>query len=184
MRAVLLSVPEGLLEERRRLGLDGRDEMWGGVVHMVPPANDAQQGVQAELFPILAAAAKRLGMVPRFETGLFRDASDFKVPDQLFCRPDQRSARGAEGAELVVEVRSPDDETDDKIGWYAALGVRELLIVHPAGRVFELFRQDRGALVPVPAATDGAVTSDVLEVRLRTTDGVLQLSWAGGSAAV
>lgn len=79
MRAVLLSVEPEMLDERRRLGLDGRDEMWAGAVHMVPPAGDAQQEVQAEL-----------------------------------------SARGAEGAELVVEVRSAGDETYDKIDWYAA----------------------------------------------------------------
>lgn len=26
------------LEERRRLGLDGRDEVWEGILHMVPAA--------------------------------------------------------------------------------------------------------------------------------------------------
>ena len=36
MRAVLLEVPEAMLDERRRLGHDGRDEMWDGVLHMVP----------------------------------------------------------------------------------------------------------------------------------------------------
>ncbi|MGI9120683.1 MAG: hypothetical protein ACR2G7_11290 [Acidimicrobiales bacterium] len=37
MRAVLLEAPQSLLEERRRLGLDIFDEMWEGVLHMVPP---------------------------------------------------------------------------------------------------------------------------------------------------
>lgn len=83
-----------MLEERRRLGIDGRDEMWDGVVHMVPPAGDAQQEVQADLYPVLYPAARRRGLVPRFETGLYRTAEDYKVPDQLYCRPDQRTARG------------------------------------------------------------------------------------------
>lgn len=37
MRAVLLEVPEGMLAERCQLGLDGRDEVWDGVLYMVPP---------------------------------------------------------------------------------------------------------------------------------------------------
>jgi hypothetical protein len=37
MRVVWLEAPGGLLEERRRLGLDIRDEMWDGVLHVVPP---------------------------------------------------------------------------------------------------------------------------------------------------
>lgn len=51
----------------------------------------------------------------RFETGLFGSESDYRVPDQLFCREEQLSYRGAEGAELVAEVRSAGDETYDKI---------------------------------------------------------------------
>jgi len=173
-----------MLAERRRSGLDGRDEMWDGVVHMVPPAGDAQQEVQAELFPVLAALAKRRGLIPRFETGMFRSDSDYRVPDQLFCRPDQRSDRGAEGAELVVEVRSPGDETYDKIGWYAALGVRELLIVHPAGRQFELLRNVGGRLLPVPPDVDGVFRSDVLDLAVATVAERLVLTWTEGSADI
>jgi len=173
-----------MLEERRRSGLDGRDEMWDAVVHMVPPAGDAQQEVQAELFPILAGLAKRCGLVPRFETGLFNTDSDYRVPDQLFCRPDQRSARGAEGAELVVEVRSVGDETYDKIDWYAERGVREVLIVHPAGRRIELLRNVGGRLLPVSAGGSGAFVSDVLDVALATVAGRLVLTWDGGSAEI
>lgn len=33
----MLEVPEGLLAERARLGHDRFDEMWEGVLHMVPP---------------------------------------------------------------------------------------------------------------------------------------------------
>ena len=43
MRGVLVEVPEQMLAERRRLGLDGRDEMWDGVVHLLPPASERHQ---------------------------------------------------------------------------------------------------------------------------------------------
>lgn len=184
MRAVLLSVPPEMLEERRRLGLDGRDEMWDGVVHVVPPAGDAQQEVQADLFHVLYPLAKRRGLVPRFETGLFRDESDYKVPDQLYCRPEHRSTRGAESAELIIEIRSPGDETYDKIDWYAALGVREMLIVHPAGRRFELLRNVGGRLLPVSPDAGGGHRSEVLDLGLATVDERLLLTWDGGSAEI
>ncbi len=35
-------------------------------------------------------------------------------------------------ADLVVEVRSPDDESYAKLDFYAAKGVREVLVLHPA----------------------------------------------------
>lgn len=184
MRALLLSVPPEMLEERRRLGLDGRDEMWDGVVHVVPPAGDAQQEVQADLFHTLYPLARRRGLVPRFETGLYRDSADYKVPDQLFCRPDQRSERGAEGAELVVEVRSLGDETLDKIDWYAALGVREMLIIHPEGRRFELLRNVGGRLLPVSADGSGTVRCEVLDLGIATVADQLVLTWDGGSAQI
>jgi hypothetical protein len=43
MRVVMLDAPQELLDERRRLGQDVRDELWDGVVHMVPPPCDAHQ---------------------------------------------------------------------------------------------------------------------------------------------
>ena len=106
MRAVLLEVPEAMLAERRRLGLDGRDEMWNSVLYMVPPLGGLHQQVGGELFLVLGPLAKRCGLRPHYETGLFRAADDYRVPDQLYCRPEQQSGRGAEGAELIVEIRS------------------------------------------------------------------------------
>jgi len=106
MRAVLLEVPEAMLDERRRLGADKRDEMWDGVLHMVPPAGGPHQEFAGELFLVLAPLAKRRGLRPYYETGLFRADKNYRVPDQLYCRPEHESERGAEGAELVVEIRS------------------------------------------------------------------------------
>jgi Uma2 family endonuclease len=75
---------------------------------------------------ILGPLAERHGLVPSYETGLFGADDDYRVPDQLYCRPGQQSDRGAEGAELIVEIRSKGDETYEKIGFYAELGVREI----------------------------------------------------------
>ncbi|MEJ2866752.1 Uma2 family endonuclease [Actinomycetospora sp. OC33-EN08] len=172
MRAV---VPEALLAERRSRGLDRRDELWDGVLHMVPPPGDAHQGLSTELVMLLGPLAKRRGLVPRVETGLFRSGEDYRVPDQLYRLPDDGSSRGAEGAELVVEILSPQDETRAKLPWYDELGVREVLVIDPETRTATLYRAGR---VAEPAY------SEVLGVAFETIDGRLQLTWDGGEALV
>lgn len=184
MKVVWLDAPQEMLDERRRLGLDGRDEMWDGVVHVVPPPGDDHQELNLELMFVLGPLAKARGLAPRIETGLFRGANDYRVPDQFFRRADQRSARGAEGAELVVEIRSPRDETYEKIGYYAAVGVREMLILHPGDRRVELLRAVGGSLVPVQPKSDGSVESEVLGITLRTVAGKLRITWPEGSADI
>ena len=184
MRAVLLEIPQAMLTERRKLGLDGRDEVWNGVLHMVPPAGGPHQRLGAELLQVLAPLSKRRGLVPSYETGLFRSSDDYRVPDQLYCRPEHQSERGAEGAELVVEIRSEGDETYDKIGFYAGLGVREMLIVHPRSRRVELLRAVGATLLPVTADTQGAVCCDVLGALFATVAGRLRITWEDGVADV
>jgi Uma2 family endonuclease len=184
MRAVLLEVPEAMLNERRRLGLDGRDEEWNGVLHMVPPPGGPHQEMGVELLMVLGPLAKRCGLQPRYETGLFRATDDYRVPDQLYCRPEQLSDRGAEGAELVMEIRSKGDETYEKIGFYAIVGVQEMLIVHPEGRWVELLRAVGDRLLPVSADAEGGVRSEVLDVQFATVEGRLRITWHDGVAEV
>lgn len=187
MRTVLLE-PEGpvlaALERRSHLGLDGRDETWEGVVHVVPPASGGHQRLGARVLMRLGPVAESRGLVASYETGLFAADEDYRVPDQLYCRPDQVSDRGAEGAELVVEVRSPRDETYAKLGFYAARGVREVLVLHPGEERVELFRAVGDAMAPVTSDREGAVRSEVLGVRLVPRPGGLRLEWDGGSAQV
>jgi hypothetical protein len=49
----VIGLPEGYLEERRRKGLDGRDEMWEGVLHLVPAPSAKHQGLGTDL-PLLS----------------------------------------------------------------------------------------------------------------------------------
>jgi Uma2 family endonuclease len=184
MRVLMLDAPQAMLDERRRLGQDVRDEMWDGVLHMVPPPSGPHQGFSGDFYLVVGPLAKARGMRPLMETGLFRSATDYRVPDQLFCLPEHFSDRGAEGAELVVEVRSERDETYEKIAWYAQMGVREMVIVHPHDRRVELLRAVGGQLLPVQRGLDGVLISDVLGITLRTVDGKLEITWDGGSATV
>lgn len=184
---MMLEVDPALLEERRRLGIDRWDEMWEGVLHMVPPPSDRHQHVGTELLLVIGPLAKQRGLVVRYETGVFRAGTDddYRVPDLVLAQPAQRAQRGIEGgAELVVEIRSPGDESYDKLSWYARLGVREMLVVDPESMVVELFRGVEGVVTPVPTGDDGVLVSDVLGVGFATVDQRLQLTWDGGEADI
>lgn len=165
----MLDVPESLLDQRRRLGLDVFDEVWEGVLHIVPPPPGEHQRLELELGSVLLAVSKRRGLVASNETGLFAADHDYRVPDIVVARLVNCSDRGVDGtAELVVELRSPGDESYEKLTWYAARGVAEMLVVDPATRRFELYRNHGGAAAAVTPDDDGGVTLDTLGVRLLT----------------
>lgn len=184
MRAVVLDVPDAMLDERHRLGLDGRDEMWNGELHMAPPAGGPHQRFGGDLFLVLGPIAKGQGLVPSYETGLFAADQDYRVPDQVYCRPEHRSERGVEGAELVVEIRSEEDETYDKLDFYAERGVREMLIAHPDNGRVELLRAVGDQLLPVTGDHEGTLRSEVLGVVLTTVAGRLRIAWEDGCTEV
>ena len=58
MRAVFLDYPEAALAERRAKGLDTLDEMWEGVLHVVPPPSAGHQRVGMILFARLLDLAE------------------------------------------------------------------------------------------------------------------------------
>ncbi|MGH9136810.1 MAG: Uma2 family endonuclease [Acidimicrobiales bacterium] len=167
MKAVLVEVPQSLLEERRRHGADVFDEMWEGVLHMNPPPSAAHQRLGADLLLVLGPVAKAQGLIPWYETGLYQHADDYRCPDLSFSRPENEIKAGINGAELVVEIRSPGDESYDKLDWYVARAVNEILVLHPDTRVVELFRSIDARLVLVQPDADGLFTLTTLsEVRV------------------
>lgn len=181
MQALFVQAPEAVLAERRRLELDGRDEMWDGVLHVVPPASTAHQELGGELFVVLRTLARRAGLRSFYETGLFSGEDDYRIPDQLYCTDDVVQPYGVTGAALVVEIRSPGDETYAKLDFYAGTGVREVLVVHPGQTRVEVFRLVDTRLLPVTADEAGAVRLETLGVRF-VPGPPLQLRWDGGSA--
>jgi Uma2 family endonuclease len=177
MRAVMLDVPEHILEERRRNGWDHRDEVWEGVLHMVPPASTRHNFTATDLVVFLRRVGERRGLLVTHETGVFDPAIpeywSYRVPDLVMASRDVFSERGAEGkATLVVEVLSPNDESRDKLPFYARVGVKEVWLVHPVTRAFELFELRGHELVP--RDPDAGVTrSPVLGIEIVVDAGPL-----------
>ena len=138
MRVLWLQADEKVLEERRRHGLDGKDEVWDGVLHVVPPPSLIHERVANELLVALMPIGKRLGLVVS-TGGLFEHVDSYRVPDLIVGRKDQISDRGYERAELVVEVLSPNDESREKFPFFAARKVREVWLVEPQSRAIEMY---------------------------------------------
>jgi Uma2 family endonuclease len=125
---------EELKERRRRSGLDRLDEVWEGVLHMVPAPSHEHAAISQQLAELLGPLARAAGLEPTLgEFNLGESEHDFRVPDGGLHRPGA-SGRWHPTAALVVEIVSPGDETWQKLPFYAAHGVDELLVVEPGER--------------------------------------------------
>lgn len=176
MDAVWIDVPEAFLEERRRNGQDKKDELWEGVLHMVPPPSPKHNRFSVNLYNALTAVAARRGLEAYPDpTGIYApdlDPKSWRVPDVALARSEQVSERGLEGAVLAVEVLSPRDESYKKFPFYARVGLSEVWIMDPQTREPELFSIVDGAFVALHP-TGGIHRSPLLGVTLEVIGGPL-----------
>jgi Uma2 family endonuclease len=171
-------LPVALLEERKRLGLDRRDEVWDGELHMVPPASLKHQSAGTRLILALGSIARRRRYELVYEAGVrdpTRGWDDFRVPDVIVADPQYTSDAAIEGrAELVIEVLSPNDESRHKFGFYAKRQVQEVWIVEPKTLAIEVYalRDDHyERVMPV----DGIIRAPSLGIELLLGDGTLRI---------
>ena len=131
MRVVTSDPPppefEALLEHRRRIGIDRRDEVWDGVLHMNPAPHRRHARMVADLLWLLRPFAEDAGLTAMADFNIGA-AENFRIPDCALVRPGPDELWNPTAA-LVVEVASALDETWEKLGFYADRGVDELLIV-------------------------------------------------------
>jgi Uma2 family endonuclease len=125
-----------LIERRHRFGQDLFDEVWNGVLHMNPAPHSQHSAIQQLLAELLGPLAREAGLVPRLGIFNLGDADNYRVPDGGLLRPGQ-DAVYLPTAAVVVEIVSPGDETYDKLPFYAAHQVDELLIVNPQKRTVQ-----------------------------------------------
>jgi Uma2 family endonuclease len=165
MRAVVLDPPtaglEPMLERRRRAGLDRLDEVWQGVLHMVPAPTHEHGDLESQLHAILRPLARQVGLTMVGQGNLGEGEHDFRVPDSALHRP------GASGvwhptAALVVEIVSPGDESWEKLPFYAAHNVDEVLIVDPAKRSVDWLGLSEGEYRPLERS--GLIELDASEL--------------------
>ena len=178
MKAVILEVPPGMIEERRRLGIDRRDELWEGVYHMVPPPTGAHQGIVDGLFVLLTNYAGKHGLGRLISNLGVRESGsgdkNYRIPEWIFLRSGREglvrpeSSYVDEGPDVVLEVRSPGDETDEKLPFYSKAGVKEVLLVDRDTRAVQVLRLAAGRYVPVSPNADGWIYSEGLRAFFKT----------------
>jgi hypothetical protein len=140
---------DALMERRRVSGLDRLDEVWEGTLHMVPAPSFEHASIAQQLAVALDGPARAAGLVPAMhEFNLGDSEDDYRIPDGGLHRP------GAGGvwlptAALVVEIVSPSDETWQKLPYYAAHDVDEVLIVDPAKRTVDWLGLEDGEYRPI-----------------------------------
>ena len=71
--------------------------------------------------------------------------------------------------DVVVEVRSPDDESYDKLPFYAKLGVAEVWIIDRDTKRPEIYALRVGEYEKKIPAADGWLQSEVTGVEMRPT---------------
>ena len=170
MKTVVLGPPpqelEQLIQRRRALGLDKFDEVWEGNYHVAPMAHPKHGYLQTAVAVLLHQRAEATGLVGSgpFNLGY---PNDFRVPDLGYwrARPD---ALYVDTAAIVVEILSPDDETFEKMPFYASRGVDEVFVVNPNDHVVSIFSLSAGTYV----RTD---RSDLLGIDSRTLE--CEISW-------
>ena len=138
-----------LLERRRVAGLDRLDEVWEGVLHMVPAPRGEHADLAQQLAVALDGPSRAAGLVPAMgEFNLGVSEHDYRVPDGGLHRQRPRGVWQATAA-LVVEIVSPDDESWDKLPFYARQGVDEMLLVDPRERAVHWLGLADGAYAPI-----------------------------------
>ena len=131
-------VERSLIEERRRNGLDRYDEVWEGVYIIMPSPNDEHQDLVAGTVGVLRQTIQKPGL-GKVRLGI--NVSDrvvdwktnFRIPDAMVYLNDNPAqcydTSWYGGPDFAIEVASPGDRSRLKLGFYASVGTRELLLI-------------------------------------------------------
>jgi Uma2 family endonuclease len=156
---------EQLLQQRARLDLDRRDEVWDGVLHMIPPPSHEHERLAVKLVGVLDPLADAAGLELTGTVGIGEGKDDYRVPDLALHRAGYAPQWHLTAA-LVVEIVSPGDKSWDKLGFYAAHHVDELLIVDPAKRKVDWLALDGDTYRPITESALIDLTAADLAARL------------------
>ncbi|HTU17986.1 MAG TPA: Uma2 family endonuclease [Gemmataceae bacterium] len=187
MKAVMPSLLPDVQAMRKRTGADRWDEMWEGVLHMPPMPNRDHQDLEFCLESYL-----RFYWAPTCQGKVYHQInlaaiggwmSNYRIPDLVLLLP-QRFAIDRneyfEGApDVVVEIRSPGDETYEKLPFYRDLGVPEAWVIDRDTRIPEMHVLKRGRYKKQSATAQGWVRSPNMRIEMAGLNGKLAVRLAG-----
>lgn len=178
MRGVMSVVPEHILEWRKRTGMWQRDEIWDGVLHMSPEPDREHQDFEGSLESWLRlnwGRPRRAKVYHRINLGLPGAGSswidNFRIPDLVLLTRERFSidhrTHFEGGPDVVVEIRSPDDESEEKLPFYFQLGILEVWIIDRDTKQPELYVQTSDGYRKMPPDADGWFRSACTGVEMR-----------------
>ena len=163
---------QGLWSEEDYLALQTNRlvEYADGRIEVLSMPTDEHQSIVAYLYGVLAAFARLSGGKVLFAPLRLRlKSGKFREPDLMLllnAADDRRHNEYWDGADLVIEVVSPDDPDRDwitKRREYAQSGIAEYWIVDPRVQVITVLSLKQGVYVEYGRfACDTAVTSALL----------------------
>jgi Uma2 family endonuclease len=179
MKAVMANVPEHILEWRRRTGADQWDEMWEGVLHMAPSPNRDHQDIEGSFeFWLRLHWAEPKGCRVYHQINISEPGkwpNNYRIPDLVLLTPERFHIDCNEyfdgGPDAVVEIHSPGDESYEKFPFYAAVGVREVLVIDRDTKEPELYELVGGEFQLFNPDADGWIKSAATGIEMRGTIG-------------
>src|SRR5215831_31515 len=164
MSPARFDVTDEELARRKTTGIDRWDEVWDGVWYMTPaPTFEHQRIVDAMiafLMPHLKAQGRGLMVsginVLQHAVGW----TNYRIPDLTFVATGREhilheDGVRAAGPDAVIEVRSPGDDTYEKLPFYATIGTCEVVIIDRDTKRPEIYRAVAGELFLHQLGTDG-----------------------------
>lgn len=170
----MLEVEPSLLKQRHRLGLDRWDEMWEGVLHMSPAPAREHQRILGRLLAFLIPLLERTGRGTVWPgINVFNEratAEDYRIPDLTFVARGHDAVLAHDGIrggapDAVIEIRSPYDESYEKLPFMATLGVPEVVMIDRDTKRVEVYELSQGSYVARAPEPDGSLLSTTLGVR-------------------
>jgi Uma2 family endonuclease len=178
MRGILTQVSEHVLEWRKRTGIAQRDEVWEGVLHMSPEPTFEHQNFEGSLEYWLRthwARPRRAKVLHRINLAFPGSGNswvdNYRIPDLVLLTRDRFSincdTHFEGGPEVVVEIRSPNDESEEKLPFYAQLGILEVWIIDRDTKEVELYVLTGDTYALSPAGEGGWHCSPFTGVEMR-----------------
>jgi Uma2 family endonuclease len=191
VKAVFASVPDHILEWRRRTDADQWDEMWEGVLHMAPSPNREHQSIEFKLAMWLEqnwAEPNGCRIYPQInvaEPDIDKWTDNYRIPDLVLLMPARFNIDRNEyfngGPDAVVEIHSPEDEAYEKLDFYFKVGVREVWIIERDSKRPEIYEPaGAGGHQLRKADANGWLRSDVAGAEFRAAgNGKLEIRLTG-----
>jgi Uma2 family endonuclease len=183
MKVVIPSIVPQILDQRKKTGLDRWDEMWEGVLHMPPMPNRDHQDLEGSMESYL-----RFYWAPALQAKVYHQINvasiggwpnDYRIPDLVLLLPHSFAIdrnEYFEGApDVVVEIRSPGDETYEKLPFYRDLGVPEVWVIQRDSREPEIHVLKRRRYQKLSPTADGWLRSPGTGIEMAARHGKLAI---------